>query len=562
MTKEQMTFVIGFVAFILAVAWVIWKNNRQQYQWFLHKVKNMWGNIPEREYTAKELDSISHYAKNHQDGRFMIDDITWNDLSMDQIFMMMNGTMSSCGEDVLYRMLRIPEFDREVLKKRNELITYFSQNEKERIEIQHLVSKVKKMSELSISDYIYALKDVDRKSNLKYIIMAVLTLASIGLIFVSPALGVFVLIAMLVNNGMVHMRDAKKIEPYLNCVVCIIRLLSAADGFAKIKNPKIQPYLDRIENGRKKMKDFRKGSYLVASSNSIQDGLEGIIISYLKILFHVDLIKFYSMLKSVDGHEEDIDDMFAAMGELDALIAIASFREFLPYYCLPDLKEKTSGQVTCSIENMYHPMIEEPVPNSIHIYKGVLITGSNASGKSTFLKTVAINAILAQTIYTCSAESYRSDFLRVLTSMALRDDLTSGESYYIVEIKSLKRILKECETGEPVLCIVDEVLRGTNTIERIAASSRILRSLGKGNVLPLAATHDIELSYILEDVYENYHFEEEIVENDVLFNYLIKDGRATSRNAIKLLEIIGYDKKIIEDAQAAAKKFETTGSWS
>ena len=109
---------------------------------------------------------------------------------------------------------------------------------------------------------------------------------------------------------------------------------------------------------------------------------------------------------------------------------------------------------------------------------------------------------------------------------------------------------------------MDEVLRGTNTIERIAASSRILRSLVKENVLPLAATHDIELSYILEDVYENYHFEEEIVENDVLFNYLLKEGRATSRNAIKLLEIIGYDKHIVEEAQAAAKKFEDTGSWS
>ena len=183
MTEEQMLLLIGFVAFILLVAWVIWKNNRQQYQWFLRKVKNMWGNIPDREYTAKELDSISHYAKNHQDGRFMIDDITWNDLNMDQIFKAMNGTMSSCGEDVLYKMLRIPEFDRDVLEKRNELIQYFAKHEKERIEVQHLVNKVKKMSELSVSDYIYALKDVDRRSSLKYIIMASLTLVSFGLIF-------------------------------------------------------------------------------------------------------------------------------------------------------------------------------------------------------------------------------------------------------------------------------------------------------------------------------------------------------------------------------------------
>ena len=76
-----------------------------------------------------------------------------------------------------------------------------------------------------------------------------------------------------------------------------------------------------------------------------------------------------------------------------------------------------------------------------------------------------------------------------------------------------------------------------------------------------AATHDIELSYILEDCYTNYHFEEEIIDHDVLFNYQLKKGRATTRNAIRLLEMIGYDKKIVTEAQQAAQKFEKTGVW-
>ena len=145
--------------------------------------------------------------------------------------------------------------------------------------------------------------------------------------------------------------------------------------------------------------------------------------------------------------------------------------------------------------------------------------------------------------------------------MALRDDLQGGESYYIVEIKSIKRILDEAAKGAPLLCIVDEVLRGTNTIERIAASSRILHALNQSHVLAFAATHDIELSYILEGFYENYHFEEEISEDDVKFNYLLKSGRATSRNAIALLEMIGYDKQIVSEARQAAKDFEDTGIW-
>lgn len=112
-----------------------------------------------------------------------------------------------------------------------------------------------------------------------------------------------------------------------------------------------------------------------------------------------------------------------------------------------------------------------------------------------------------------------------------------------------------------MLCIVDEVLRGTNTVERIAASSRILASLCSPHVLAFAATHDIELTYILEDLYQNYHFEEEIRDNQVIFSYLLREGRATSRNAIRLLELIGYDSRLVQEAQKAAAEFENTGIW-
>ena len=103
----------------------------------------------------------------------------------------------------------------------------------------------------------------------------------------------------------------------------------------------------------------------------------------------------------------------------------------------------------------------------------MLLTGSNASGKSTFLKSVALNAILAQTIYTVMADSYRAPYFRIYSSMALKDNLMGNESYFIVEIKSLKRIYESADEKVPMLCLIDEVLRGTNTVERIAASSQI-----------------------------------------------------------------------------------------
>ena len=560
-SEWMITLFIAGGILILCAAMIIWDKIRQR-KWFLRHLKQRWGTIPDREYTQEELESISHYARRHEGEQFMIDDITWNDLQMNEIFIRMNNTLSSCGEDVLYQMLREPQMDRNVLDERERLIAYFQTHEEERIQVLTRVNEVKKIWKVSIADYIDALKDVDRRGRGKYPLLAGLSIAAMIATLIRPIPCMFLLLLMLCVSAVVHTRDSKKIEPYLNCFVCILRLLRAADQFEKLDNPVIQTYLDRIRAGRKKMKSFRRGAFLVASTNSVQDGLEAIIVSYLRIIFQVDFIKFYSMLKHVEGNESTIEDMYQAMGELDALIAVASFRESLPYYSLPEFVETNDREgASLKVEALYHPLIDDPVANSIQMQRGVLITGSNASGKSTFLKTIAINTILAQTVHTCIAKHYCGSFMKILTSMALRDNLAGGESYYMVEIRSLKRILEECEKPEPVLCIVDEVLRGTNTIERIAASSQILHSLAKPKVLAMAATHDIELSYVLEKEYDNYHFEEEIQEKDVVFDYKLRTGRAVTRNAIRLLAMIGYDPKIIEAAQESAKHFEETGVW-
>ena len=207
-------------------------------------------------------------------------------------------------------------------------------------------------------------------------------------------------------------------------------------------------------------------------------------------------------------------------------------------------------------------MISGDVKNSITTQRGVLLTGSNASGKSTFLKTIAINAVLAQTIHTTLSESYNAPFYSIYSSMSLKDSLESGDSYYIVEIKSLKRILQaQANRDSNLLCFVDEVLRGTNTVERISASTQILKSLAADNTICFAATHDIELTDLLNKEYDNYHFEEDIRDGDVFFNYQLQSGKATTRNAILLLEIMGYHSDIIEKATKQAETFVETGVW-
>jgi DNA mismatch repair ATPase MutS len=146
--------------------------------------------------------------------------------------------------------------------------------------------------------------------------------------------------------------------------------------------------------------------------------------------------------------------------------------------------------------------------------------------------------------------------------MALRDNIFSKESYYMVEIKSLKRILDRVNNDIPILCFIDEVLRGTNTLERVAASSRILSHLARRNTLVFAATHDIELTHILENDYSNYHFQERIEANEILFDYKLYQGKAVSKNAIKLLDMLKFPREITTSAEAAAEDFLKKGEWS
>ena len=224
-----------------------------------------------------------------------------------------------------------------------------------------------------------------------------------------------------------------------------------------------------------------------------------------------------------------------------------------------ELIKLPSGEIT------NYPLLREAVPNDLEVKRGVLLTGSNASGKSTFLRAVALSAVLAQTIFTCPARRYEAPVFRIYSSMSLKDDLIGGQSYYMVEIRAIKRILDQVKQAEEehgcVLCFVDEVLRGTNTVERIAASTQIMKMLSAGHVICFAATHDIELTHLLEGSYENYHFEETIENGDISFNYLLKKGRAQSRNAIRLLEVMGYDEQVIREAEELAERFLKTGEW-
>lgn len=550
----------ALLLFVFALVWSMVRENNKRKKKFLEKIKKSWGAVPTREYIWDELEQISAYHKAQPKNSFVIDEITWNDLDMDRIFMLMNQTVSSAGEDYLYAMLHRPEFSEERLKERERLFCFFEKEEKTRIRCQQILTTLRKPRGLSLYQSIHVEKDCQVGSPIREILSCVLFFASLVAFMVVPAYGVFAFLAVSGINIITYLKGKEEINRYLGGFRSVMQLIGCADTLEKAGISELSEYTKRLKDCKKALGSFRKGSFLVVNHDGMETGPEAVMLDYIRMMTHIDLIKFNSMMKAMREHQKEIEEMIEIFGLLDACISIASFRELLPYYCSPKF-DSDKKRAVLDVENLYHPLILEPVANSIKTTKAVLVTGSNASGKSTFLKMVAINAILAQTIHTCMATECKMSYFRVMTSMALRDDLESKESYYIVEIKSLKRILDSAKEETPLLCIVDEVLRGTNTIERIAASSEILASLCLPHVLSFAATHDIELTYMLEEYYTNYHFEEEVKEDDVKFNYLLKKGRVTTRNAIRLLKMTGYDDSIVEASKNAVVRFEQEGSW-
>lgn len=536
------------------------RNNKRRYR---EELRSAFGKFPDRVCSAEELDRISMFYLRRQ-GENDIDDITWNDLSMDKIFARMNFTQSSSGEEYLYAMLRAPVLhDNDGrLRRMGSRIRYMMEHEDQRLDTMMLLHELGNTGKYALCDYLDYLGGLGKRSNLPHFACILLLAAAAALIFVKASLGVPMVIAAACINIVSYMKEKGVAAPYVTSFAYILRMLHCADLILGLGyGGEMEDYKLGLQEKRSSLRGFEKNSGMVLRLNASTGSIEEILLDYIRMLTHIDLIQFNKMLNSVLKNRKQIEQLADAIGYLDAVISIGYFRAALPYYCEPVLRGEKGGHFT--MKEGIHPCIDKPVANSFDQLGGMIITGSNASGKSTFLKMAAVNAILAQTVYTCAAKQYSGSYFRIYSSMAHRDDLDSGESYYIVEIKALKRIMDAAgaESANPLLCFVDEVLRGTNTVERIAASAQILKKLSHSGIYCFAATHDIELTHLLEKDYDNYHFEEEVRDGDVLFSYRLRRGRAYTRNAIKLLEVIGFSGDIVRKADDMAGKFLETGEW-
>ncbi|MBC3804306.1 hypothetical protein GH808_07655 [Acetobacterium fimetarium] len=483
-----------------------------------------------------------------------IDELTWSDLDMDDVFKRLDTCLTSVGDEVLYATLHEPKWKEDTFKDREKLINFFTENPKERLEIQMLLSKLGKSSYNDVSALIFESELKALKNPMVYTILSIIPLFCIGICLFNVTIGLMLFIFSIIINGIVYYYFKKEIAKnlltihYLSAILrCCNRLLAYETTYG------LEDFIEKINQDNRHFKVLAgKLSGVMMGGTSDLD----LILDYLKIITLYDYRTYNKAIALIAKNKEAFHRIYQNIGELDMAIALASFRKSLPNTVNPVFTE----EFKVIAADLYHPLLKAPIANDIELRQNSLITGSNASGKSTFVKALAINSIFAQTIYTCTASSFSLAHCLPITSMAVKDDILTGDSYFMAEIKSLKRTIDQV-SSYPCLCFIDEILKGTNTIERIAASSAILDYLDRNNCLCLIATHDIEITNILANTYDNYHFQETITDETIWFDYQLHTGPARTKNAIALLNYLEFDQEIIGKANSLVDTFAETEKW-
>lgn len=547
--------IISILIFLVGISFLIIYNKISGEKRLRFWLKQRYGKIPERK--DYDFEKISCYWDNVKDNipeDEKLDDITWNDLEMNNIFTRINQCNSFTGEQILYSTLHHTMENTDYVESLEEKITFFSNNSGAREDTQVFLHAIaKKDGSYSLPLFLNNL-DVVRISKIcLYRCLQILLVASFlpAIISKDPVYLTIPGIVFLINAA-IYTVTRMKYEVYLDSLTSISGILAVASKIAGLKTVSSEEiFYDfrELTNHFKKLSNHI-GQYQQRKTYTLLGGEIGIIVDYFMGATFIDFIKYDNILRMIHQNQKQFMELYHKIGELDMAISIASFRESIPFYCTPSFQKERNLQIV----EIYHPLVENPVCNSVGLENNCIITGSNASGKSTFIKAVGINSVLAQSIHTCTAKEFVIPRTRVLTSMAVRDDLMAGESYYIKEIKYLKRIIESLNENRMVICCIDEILRGTNTEERIAASAAILRYLDQKNCIAIVASHDIQLLQMLNETYDMYHFREQIDEKDISFDYKIHEGISYTKNAINLLQYVDFPNEIIE----AAKKYFVT----
>jgi DNA mismatch repair ATPase MutS len=471
---------------------------------------------------------------------------TLSDIDFPALFSFLDHTTSRVGQQYLYHRLVNPCRDQKELQCLDNQANFFTQYPQKRERVQLLLQKLDHPD----ARYIPHLLANTGFPKVSWLNLARLDTFLVVVLLISALFYHSLLLWLWLPLGInlvIHLRNKNNTYRFLRSFPQLKQLIDTTKKLTAEDIPfdttSIAESLGNLKNFQRK---FKRLSFGQTGNNELEQ-LYYWVLELIKAFFLVEIHTFFGLIKAVERFPEDIDNLFRYTGGIDLSISIASLRAAGLPTCTPVFRSPAKN---LRIRDGYHPLVPGCITNTLDIHdRGILITGSNMSGKSTFLRTIGVNALLAQTLYTCFATAYEAPMLRLYSSIRIDDNLLEGKSYYFEEVNVMGELIRAADDGQGLnLYLLDEVFRGTNTVERIAAARAILEYLNRQGHLVLVATHDIELSVSLAGQFELYHFEETFRDDQLCFDHQLKAGPLRTRNAIRLLELAGYPAEIIREA--------------
>ena len=391
------------------------------------------------------------------------------------------------------------------------------------------------------------------KSILKHYVAAapyIFALALILTVVFKPAQLLLILLG-LVNGGMVfyHMarinqtdRLVSKAGAVLESSAGIFKQLESETWTSKLS---IKLHSDLVAHGGENLSGRIRS--LSALINKLDYRLNIFVSIILNYIFVWDLRQVFALEAWKTSNKHELEVAFEVVAEFEALLSLASLHQNNSDWAFPVITDPAN--YTLDARGLGHPLIsgESRIINDFTLQNDrviEIVTGSNMAGKSTFLRTVGINAVLAFAGAPVCAEHLEISLMKVVTYMRIKDSLNESTSTFKAELDRLQMILKVSESGEKAYFLIDEMLRGTNSVDKYRGSVAVIRKLLAERAAGMVATHDLQLARLEEEHpghVRNYHFDIQIVNGEMKFDYKLKTGECSTFNASILLKKIGIE---------------------
>ena len=521
------------------------------------RARAAWATWPDDE---RDLALISRYVRARADvSGGMMDERTWTDLNMDDVFRVLDRAESRVGQQVLYGRLRstasaghLDPFER--------LVARFETDPSARIAA---ADALRRMRSVDAHDLWWLTQPGSFEVRPWHVVFPILGATMIGVALagaVYPALLVLLVAGSLVSVAL-RATAASDLRVAVGAFRGVEPVLAAADALRPLaaeSDPVAGP-LHRVGD----LAMLRRVARWAGrdTSGAVSGELSSTLFEYLNLVFALDGNALYFGARQLRAHGDALTAATQAVGEVDAALSVASYRSGTIGWTRPVFR--VSGSAT--FQDLRHPLLPDAVPNTIALGppQGVILTGSNMSGKTTFLRALGVNVVLAQTIDTCLCSRYEAPPLVVRSCIGRGDDPASGRSYYLVEVQAVLALVEAARDARPHLFLFDELFRGTNTVERIAAGDAVLAALvepapgqDRAPHIIVAATHDLELVDLLSDRYAAFHFTDRVGADGLEFDYQLKPGPSLTRNAIALLRVRGAPAALVSRAIARADQLD------